>query len=61
MFSFVFNLRFQAKRSELYLKETSAYMLSEEFCRSFKNTYFVERRQTAAFEVSAKNQNTSTG
>ena len=32
-------------------------MLSLEFCRSFKKTYFVAHRKTASSEISTKNQN----
>ena len=45
----------------LSLKEAPAYVLSYEFCRCFKNTCFLERRQTATSEISSKNQISNTG
>ena len=58
----VFNLKnFRSKGRRLYWKESRAYALSEEFCRCFKNTYFVERREAATSEISSKDQNSSTG
>ena len=58
----VFNLKnSRSKGRRLYWKESRAYALSEEFCRCFKNTYFVERREAATSEISSKDQNSSTG
>ena len=52
----VFSLiKFHSKGLQLYCKETPAYVLSQEFCRFFKNNYFVERRQTATSKISSKN------
>ena len=48
-------IKFQAKSLQLYWKKTPAYVLSWEF-RVLKNTYFVESRRTATFEISSKNQ-----
>ena len=56
----IFNLKFQIKKT-FYWKEAPAYMVSSEFRRSFKNTYFAEHRQTATSETSSKNKNSSTG
>ena len=36
---------------QIYWKETSAYARSYEFPKSFKNSYFVERRRTATSEI----------
>ena len=55
----IFNLTFQVKKT-FYWKETPAYVVSSEFRRSFKNTYFTERRQTATSETSSKNESNIT-
>ena len=36
---------------QIYWKETSAYTRSYEFPKSFKNSYFVERRRTSTSEI----------
>ena len=57
----VFTLKFRLKGLQLYCKGTPAYVLSKEFCKSFKNTYFAEHRQTTTSETFIKNENSSTG
>ena len=54
-------IQFQAKGLQHCWKETPVYVLSQEFQKSFKNTYFVERRRKATSEISSKNQNSSIG
>ena len=57
--SFYFNII--SARSAALSRRDSGIVFSLEFCKSFKNTYFVEHRRTASSEISSKNQNSSTG
>ena len=43
-----FLIKLEARDLQLYLKRTLAQVLSCEFCKIFKNTYFVKQLQKAA-------------
>ena len=47
-------IKYQAKGVQCYWKDTPTYVFSEEFRKSFKNNYLVERQPTATFETSSK-------
>ena len=47
-------IKYQAKGLQCYWKDTPTYVFSEEFRKSFKSNYLVERQPTATSETSSK-------